>query len=63
MIISLLAQAAEVAGNALTGENPVLTPLATEAADEISLWSMAAKGGWIMIEAGTDAAGVYVHPL
>lgn len=49
MIISLLAQAAEVAGNALTGENPVLTPLATEAADEISLWSMAAKGGWIMI--------------
>lgn len=31
----------------IAGNNPVLTPLATP--DEMNLWNMAMKGGWIMV--------------
>ena len=31
----------------IAGDNPVLTPLATP--DEMNLWNMAMKGGWIMV--------------
>ena len=47
----LLAQVATELTTAVAGENPVLTPLETTATD-INLWSMAAKGGWIMIVLG-----------
>lgn len=47
----LLAQVATELTEAVAGENPVLTPLET-ATDDINLWSMAAKGGWIMVVLG-----------
>ena len=50
-ITLLLAQVATELTEAVAGENPVLTPLET-AADDINLWSMAAKGGWIMVVLG-----------
>ena len=43
----LLLQAAGSVAEAVSGANPVLTPVATEG--EMSLWGMAVKGGWIMI--------------
>ena len=48
-VMSLLALAAQAATEAL--ENPVLTPIA-QATDEMNLWSMAQKGGWIMVVLG-----------
>ncbi len=44
----LLAQAADN----LTGGNPVLTEVVTPATDEMNLWSLALKGGWIMLVLG-----------
>lgn len=46
----LLAQAGQTLAETVAGENPVLTPVA--AADEMNLWSMAVKGGWIMVVLG-----------
>lgn len=46
----LLLQAVPSLTDTLAGDNPVLTPLA--AAEEINLWDMAMKGGWIMIVLG-----------
>lgn len=46
----LLAQAGQTLAETVAGENPVLTPVA--AADEMNLWSMAVKGGWIMAVLG-----------
>lgn len=43
----LLAQAAQGLADSIAGANPVLTPV--ETAEEMNLWSMAVKGGWIMI--------------
>lgn len=43
----LLAQAASSLGDSIVGENPVLTPVAGP--EEMTLWGMAVKGGWIMI--------------
>lgn len=43
----LLAQAAET----LAGENPVLTEVVTPG-NEMNLWSLALKGGWIMLVLG-----------
>lgn len=43
----LLVQAMPALSAELAGENPVLTPVV--AANEMNLWDMAVKGGWIMI--------------
>lgn len=43
----LFAQVAPSLADTLTGANPVLTPIA--APETMSLWSMALKGGWIML--------------
>lgn len=43
----LLAQAGAAVADTVAGGNPVLTPVGT--AGEMNLWSMAMKGGWIMI--------------
>ena len=43
----LLAQVAPALTDTIAGANPVLTPVS--APDEMNLWSMAIKGGWIMI--------------
>ena len=45
--IALLAQAVPALSDSMAGDNPVLTPVAV--ADEMNLWDMAVKGGWIMI--------------
>ena len=43
----------------LTGANPVLTPV--EAAQEMNLWDMAVKGGWIMVVLGVmSLIGFYI---
>ena len=47
----LLAQALPSLTDTLAGTNPVLTPL-NAPADEINLWDMALKGGWIMAVLG-----------
>lgn len=46
-VMLLLAQASSALTDSIAGANPVLTQLATP--EEMSLWSMAMKGGWIMI--------------
>ena len=46
----LLAQVAPALTDSIAGANPVLTPLGAH--DEMNLWSMAIKGGWIMIVLG-----------
>lgn len=47
MILTLLA-AAQTVADTMTGANPVLTPVASGEL-EMNLWSMACKGGWIML--------------
>lgn len=47
MILTLLA-AAQTVADTMTGANPVLTPVAS-GEPEMNLWSMACKGGWIML--------------
>ena len=49
-VMMLLTQMSVSLADSLAGGNPVLTPVA--AADEMNLWSMAVKGGWIMIVLG-----------
>lgn len=44
-------QAASALTDTLTGANPVLTPI-LDAPEEMSLWAMAMKGGWIMVVLG-----------
>lgn len=51
MMEMMLWQAASVLADTVAGGNPVLTPV-VEVSDEMSLWSMAMKGGWIMIVLG-----------
>lgn len=46
----LLAQVAPALTDSIAGANPVLTPVAGP--EEMNLWSMAVKGGWIMIVLG-----------
>lgn len=46
----MLLQAAPALADTLAGQNPVLTPVS--APDEMSLWDMALKGGWIMVILG-----------
>ena len=46
----LLAQVAPALTDSIAGANPVLTPVAGP--EEMNLWSMAIKGGWIMIVLG-----------
>ena len=46
----LLAQVAPALTDSIAGANPVLTPVA--GSEEMNLWSMAVKGGWIMIVLG-----------
>lgn len=56
----LFAQAAASLSDAITEANPVLTPV-TVAADEMNLWDMAVKGGWIMIVLGVmSLIGFYI---
>ena len=43
----LLAQVAPALTDTITGANPVLTPVGT--AQDMNLWDMAVKGGWIML--------------
>lgn len=43
----VMAQAASSLADSIAGENPVLTPVAGP--EEMTLWGMAVKGGWIMI--------------
>ena len=47
MNLTLLA-AAQTVADTMTGANPVLTPVAS-GEPEMNLWSMACKGGWIML--------------
>ena len=55
----LLAQAAASLSDTLAGANPVLTPVGT--AQEMNLWDMAVKGGWIMIVLGVmSLIGFYI---
>ena len=55
----LLAQAASSLGETMAGANPVLTPV--EAAQEMNLWDMTVKGGWIMIVLGVmSLIGFYI---
>ena len=55
----LMAQAAGSLSETLTGANPVLTPV--EAAQEMNLWDMAVKGGWIMVVLGVmSLIGFYI---
>jgi len=49
-LMLLLAQVAPALADSIAGANPVLTPVA--APDEMNLWSMAVKGGWIMVVLG-----------
>ena len=49
-LMLLLAQVAPALADSVAGANPVLTPIA--APDEMNLWSMAVKGGWIMVVLG-----------
>lgn len=44
-------QAASALTDTLAGANPVLTPV-LDAPEEMSLWAMAMKGGWIMVVLG-----------
>lgn len=46
----LLAQVAPAFADSVAGTNPVLTPVGIP--DEMNLWSMAMKGGWIMVVLG-----------
>ena len=43
----LMAQSVSVMADSVAGINPVLTPVS--ASDEMNLWDMAMKGGWIML--------------
>ena len=47
MTLTILLQAAQAVADSMTGENPVLTPVAT-GESEMNLFEMACKGGWIM---------------
>ena len=47
MTLTILLQAAQAVADSMTGENPVLTPVAT-GEPEMNLFEMACKGGWIM---------------
>ena len=49
-VMLLLAQVAPALTDSIAGANPVLTPVAGP--EEMNLWSMAVKGGWIMIVLG-----------
>ena len=46
-VMLLLAQVAPALTDSIAGANPVLTQV--NASDEMNLWSMAVKGGWIMV--------------
>ena len=59
-LMLLLAQVAPALADSVAGANPVLTPIA--APDEMNLWSMAVKGGWIMVVLGVlsvSAASIF----
>ena len=43
----LIAQSVSAMADSVAGINPVLTPVS--ASDEMNLWNMAMKGGWIML--------------
>jgi biopolymer transport protein ExbB len=49
-VMLLLAQVAPALTDSIAGANPVLTQV--NASDEMNLWSMAIKGGWIMVVLG-----------
>lgn len=49
-VLVLSSQVASTFVGAITDANPILTPL--ETTEEMNLWSMAMKGGWIMIVLG-----------
>jgi len=49
-LICLLAQVAPALTDSIAGNNPVLTSVATP--EQMNLWDMAVKGGWIMIILG-----------
>ena len=49
-VMLLLVQVAPALTDSIAGANPVLTQV--NASDEMNLWSMAIKGGWIMIVLG-----------
>ena len=49
-VMLLLAQVAPALTDSIAGANPVLTQV--NASDEMNLWSMAVKGGWIMVVLG-----------
>ena len=49
-LMLLLAQVAPALADSIAGSNQVLTPVAVP--DEMNLWSMAVKGGWIMVVLG-----------
>ena len=49
-LMLLWAQVAPALADSIAGANPVLTPVNTP--DEMNLWSMVMKGGWIMVLLG-----------
>ena len=54
-VMLLLAQVAPALTDSIAGANPVLTQV--NASDEMNLWSMAVKGGWIMVVLGLMLSG------
>ena len=56
-LMLLLAQVAPALADSIAGSNPVLTPVAVP--DEMNLWSMAVKGGWIMVGLGVRSVGCF----
>ena len=58
-VMLLLAQVAPALTDSIAGANPVLTQV--NASDEMNLWSMAIKGGWIMIVLGLMSGLCFLH--
>ena len=56
-VMLLLAQVAPALTDSIAGANPVLTQV--NASDEMNLWSMAVKGGWIMVVLGLMSVLVF----
>ena len=58
-VMLLLAQVAPALTDSIAGANPVLTQV--NASDEMNLWSMAVKGGWIMVVLGLMSVLCFLH--
>ena len=57
----LLAQVATALTDSIAGANPVLTPVTGE--EGMNLWSMAVKGGWIMVVLALFVCYLFLYPI